>query len=288
MQSSTEGLTLAADTPVNLQLHTHLSDGTWTPEALLDHLKSAGFGLGAVTDHDRVDTVPELQRLAAEKGMPLLISTELTGSWKGELTDFLCYGFDPYNPALLALTHDVLRRQTENSRMVFDNLIKAGCTFPDGEAEIAAIVAKPSSQHLNELFGLLERHQYGTGTPSAGRLLGEAGFAWAMTDVEVIVDTVHQSSGLCLIAHPGRDDGFVTYTPELLDELRGLVPIDGLEVHYPKHKPEQTAAYLEYAQKHNLLMSSGSDSHRPSDEPVKYRAELSRSLLERLGVRVLN
>ena len=38
--------------------------------------------------------------------------------------------------------------------------------------------------------------------------------------------------------------------------------------------------YVEYAQKHGLLTSSGSDSHGPEKKPIKYRAELSRSLLE--------
>jgi 3',5'-nucleoside bisphosphate phosphatase len=44
--------------------------------------------------------------------------------------------------------------------------------------------------------------------------------------------------------------------------------------------------FVEYARQHDLLVSSGSDSHGPDKPPVKYRAELSRKLLERLGVRV--
>jgi 3',5'-nucleoside bisphosphate phosphatase len=71
-----------------------------------------------------------------------------------------------------------------------------------------------------------------------------------------------------------------------LDELRQEVPIDGLEVYYPAHTPEQIAMYLEYAHKHRLLTSSGSDSHGPDHKPIKYRAELSRSLLERVGVQI--
>ena len=44
--------------------------------------------------------------------------------------------------------------------------------------------------------------------------------------------------------------------------------------------------YLEYAQQHHLLISSGSDSHRPDKPPIKYRAELSRNLLERVGIQI--
>ena len=46
------------------------------------------------------------------------------------------------------------------------------------------------------------------------------------------------------------------------------------------------AMYLEYAHEHHLLTSSGSDSHGPDKKPIKYPAELSRNLLERVGIQV--
>jgi predicted metal-dependent phosphoesterase TrpH len=64
------------------------------------------------------------------------------------------------------------------------------------------------------------------------------------------------------------------------------VPIDGLEAYYPAHTAEQTAMYLEYVRKHRLLVSSGSDSHGLENKPIKYRAELSRDLLECVGIQV--
>jgi hypothetical protein len=105
-------------------------------------------------------------------------------------------------------------------------------------------------------------------------------------DLAAVVEAAHQSGAVCLIAHPGHKDGFVTYDVRMLDKLRQDIPIDGLEVYHPKHSAEQTAMYLEYAQKHNLLVSSGSDSHRPDKPPIKYRAELSRGLLERVGIQI--
>jgi hypothetical protein len=56
MSLSTTGLRLAADAAIDLLLHTAYSDGLWTPEALLDHLRRERFGLAAITDHDRADT----------------------------------------------------------------------------------------------------------------------------------------------------------------------------------------------------------------------------------------
>ncbi|HTK09276.1 MAG TPA: PHP domain-containing protein, partial [Ktedonobacteraceae bacterium] len=64
-------------------------------------------------------------------------------------------------------------------------------------------------------------------------------------------------------------------------------PLDGIEVYYPTHSPELVATYLAYAAQHNLLISAGSDSHGPPGRmPIKYRAELCRDLLERVGIAV--
>src|SRR5687767_3433273 len=119
MKRSFENLVLSPDAMVDLQLHTVYSDGKWTAEALLDYLIAEEFSLAAITDHDRVDTAVSLQQLANDKQFPLLVAVEISSMWKGDLTDFLCYGFDPQNNHLDALAKDVTHRQHENTRQVF-------------------------------------------------------------------------------------------------------------------------------------------------------------------------
>jgi 3',5'-nucleoside bisphosphate phosphatase len=289
---------LAADAAIDLQMHTLYSDGVWTPEALIDYLVSEQFGLAAITDHDRVDTVAALQQLGAEKHLPVLAAVEISASWRGEPTDLLCYGFDPAKNELGAVAQDVARRQTENTREVFENLQRKGVSFATSqesvekvggalsEPELVALLEEPSAQQPHALVALLKKHGYGTEAISPGQMITDAGFSWATIDIAAVVDAAHRSGAVCLIAHPGRGEGYVRYDVALLDQLRQDVPIDGFEVYYPAHTPEQIAMYLEYAQKYHLLTSSGSDSHGPDNKPIKYKAALSRSLLERLGIHV--
>lgn len=276
-------LVLAPDAAIDLQMHTIYSDGTWTPEQLIDYLVSERFGLAAITDHDRVDTVASLQQLATQKSLPLLAAVEISASWQGEPTDVLCYGFDPARNELRAVARDIARRQRENTREVCENLQKMGMSFLDAR-ELAALLEKPSAQQPHELVALLKKHGYGTGEPTAGKMITDAGFSWATCEIAAAVDAAHRSGAVCLIAHPGRGEGYIRFDVNLLDELRRDVPIDGFEVYYPAHTPEQIAMYREYAQKYGLLTSSGSDSHGPEKKPIKYRAELSRHLLERLSI----
>jgi predicted metal-dependent phosphoesterase TrpH len=284
MNLSTTGLSLAADSAIDLHLHTTDSDGRWTLEPLLDYLLREQFGLAAITDHDRADTVAAIQQLALDKHLPVLVAVEMTTTWKGEMTDLLCFGFDPNQNALNDLAQDLLRRQQENTREVYENLQRQGYALsPDA---LSAILAKPSSQQPHALVALLKEHGYGLAEPSAGKIVMVAGCTFATNDPAAVVEAAHRSGAVCLLAHPGREDGFMTYDVQLLDQLRQEVPIDGLEVYYPVHTPAQTAMYREYAQRHHLLTSAGSDSHGPDKPPIKYRAELSRGLLEQVDIQI--
>lgn len=285
MNLSTTGLILAADSAIDLHLHTTYSDGRWTLESLLDYLLHEQFSLAAITDHDRVETVAAIQQLALDKHLTMLVAVEMTTTWKGEMTDLLCFGFDPDHNALNDLAQDLLRRQQENTREVYENLQRQGYALsPDA---LPAILAKPSSQQPHALVALLKEHGYDLGEPSAGKIVLGAGCTFATNDPAAVVEAAHQSGAVCLLAHPGREDGFMTYDVQLLDQLRQEVPIDGLEVYYPVHTPAQTAMYRDYAQRHHLLTSAGSDSHGPDKPPIKYRAELSRDLLERVGAQIV-
>jgi len=278
---------LAADAAIDLQLHTTHSDGTWAPAQLIDYLLNEQFALAAITDHDRPDSVVSVLQLGAERGLHLLTAVEMSTSWRGEATDVLCYGFAADQPGwndLLSLAQSVVLRQNEITREVYEKLLRAGYEFPQEGEVLKAKAGEPLGS--NDLGLLLLHHGYSTGPGSIGRIMTDAGFYFAQNDIAVVVDAAHRSGALCLIAHPGRGGEFTRFDGGLLDELRGEVPIDGIEAYYPKHTPEQVAMYLDYARRHDLLVSSGSDSHGPEKAPIKYRAELSRQLLERLGIRV--
>ncbi|MDQ2717113.1 MAG: PHP domain-containing protein [Chloroflexota bacterium] len=285
MNSLTPRLVLEADAAIDLQMHTTSSDGTWTPEQLIDYLVSEDFGLAAITDHDRVDTAATLQQLAVQKQLPLLTAVEMSTSWKGELTDVLCYGFEPEHNALQDLAQDIAHRQRENTREVYEKLQKMGYTFLSPH-ELMTLLEKPSAQQPHELVTLLQKPGYGLDVESSWKLVEDAGFFFATNDIAAVVDAAHRSGAVRLIAHPGRGEWFTCYDVPLLDELRQEVPIDGFELYYPAHTPEQIALYQAYAKAHHLLTSSGSDSHGPEKKPIKYQAELSRNLLERLGIQI--
>ncbi len=284
--SLTTGLTLTPDAPIDLHMHTTNSDGRWPAQQLIDHLATEGFHLVAVTDHDFVDKVREIQELAAQKQLPVLAGVEMSTEWNGRMGHVLCYGFDPNQNYLLPLTRKIVQLQLENTYEVNAELRRQGYDFPRQEE----ILKNNNGQLRRPLDNatLLHEHGYASNLQDALQIITKAGFRSIKADMAETVDATHRSGGVSLIAHPGRRErGFTFYDPSLLDQLRTDVPIDGIEVYHPSHGQEMILAYLEYVSKHDLLMSTGSDSHcNPSRMPIKHRAEISRRLLERVGITV--
>jgi 3',5'-nucleoside bisphosphate phosphatase len=283
----TEQLTLAPDAAIDLHMHTTYSDGRLTDVELIDYLVSEGFDLVAVTDHDRVDMVGHIQGLAAEKGLPVLPGVEMSTEWRGKMGDLLCYGFDPQENYLTEMTAQITRRQQEMTLAVYEELVRKGYEFPRREELLAESGGLPVRTPNNIL--LLREHGYIKHWHEAIKIMREAGFHEIKVDMAETVEAAHRSGAVCLIAHPGRrEPGFTFYEPALLDQLRFEVPIDGIEVYHPSHSSQMTETYLDYARKHSLLMSTGSDSHGFQPRmPKKHRAELSRELLERVGIQIV-
>jgi predicted metal-dependent phosphoesterase TrpH len=281
-------ITLRPDAAVDLHMHTNYSDGRWPAQQLVDYLAEQGFDLVAVTDHDRVDKVAEIQALGAEKDLPILAGVEMSTRWQGKIAHLLCYGFDPANNVLGELTEKVVRLQLENTYEVNAELRKRGYDFPRQEellAENGGKLRRPADNAY-----LLMEHKYAPDWQMALNMIREAGFRSILADLGEAVEAAHKSRAICIHAHPGRGDGeFTKYSTEMLDQLRADIPIDGIEVYHPYHNEQAREMYQEYVDKHNLLFSTGSDSHSVANRmPIKYRAETSRALLERLGVQIVD
>ena len=75
------------------------------------------------------------------------------------------------------------------------------------------------------------------------------------------IDAILGAGGIPVLAHPG----LLEYeSDQQLDELIGQLKrmgIQGVEVYYPRHNADQTRLFSELAQRHNLLMTGGTDFH---------------------------
>jgi len=80
---------------------------------------------------------------------------------------------------------------------------------------------------------------------------------------------IRNAGGKLVHAHPNDPNGtsLVSITPDLDEQTRIIEEymldyIDGVECWHSRHDAKTTAHYIEFARKHGLIMTGGSDCHQ--------------------------
>jgi predicted metal-dependent phosphoesterase TrpH len=278
---------LAPDDIVDLHMHTYASDGRWTPEELTAHLGEAGFKVVALADHDTLRSVPEMRQRTRAAGIEFIPAVEMTTHWETGQVHLLVYGIDltaPDSAQFAAL----LQRQEDNLR---DTAQRAIDLIEHNGRRILSLASVQGDLPLrpHHVFTAMIRDGHATGLKQAHdivRALGEP----VVVDVPLdeTVAAAHAAGALAIVAHPGRDEGIGVLDDEKLDRMLATIPIDGVEAHYRSYTDADTERYRNWAARHGLLVSAGSDSHWPN-HPVNPRPHPARwiaALLARLGYAV--
>ena len=250
----------------DLHTHTNFSDGSFSPEMLVAEAKKIGLHYLSITDHDTVDGVRHLYEngLYPVRGVNIIPGVELSANHPERDIHIVGYNIDIYNEALLEMIDKIIEARWERFSEIIkilqakkygireaDVLKTSGTSRSIGRAHIARTLVKIGAfKNVREAF----EKMLGKGCPAyVPRYLPE---------VEEVIDTIHQAGGKAVLAHPKLvgDDA-------LVEELCGKV--DGLEVYYPCHKPEDTQHYFLLANKYNLMVAGGSDFHGTASRFVK-------------------
>jgi len=85
----------------DLHLHTLFSDGTFTPEELVERASKLGFAAIALTDHDTVEGCERAAAACAAAQMEFVPGTELTAEHEDTEVHILAYLVDTQNQTLL-------------------------------------------------------------------------------------------------------------------------------------------------------------------------------------------
>lgn len=246
--------------PADLHCHTRLSDGSLGIEDLILLASRSGVDTLAITDHDCQAGTVRGKIIGKRHGIEVVPGVELS-SYDPDADkniSILCYLADNPNRLEGLCRKNSLARRKASQLMV----VKASQRYPIN-SELVLKCASGSTniykQHImhalmecgytTEFYGDLHDELFDP--KSENNILVQPKYP---TPKEVI-DAIHEAGGVAIVAHPGRTD--------VLDLLDKLVEdgLDGIEVWTPENTEEETEAYFDYAKKHNLLMTGGSDFH---------------------------
>jgi hypothetical protein len=246
----------------DLHLHTHFSDGTWSPRELVGRALARGLAAIAVTDHDTVGGV--LPAIEAARGTALRVLAGVEISTLEGSTDLhlLGYGLDPADPRVHAAFERFRDARYARGEEMVKKLQQMGVGISMEEVRAAAgegTIGRPHVAAALKARGFVE-----TANEAFRRFIGYDGPAYvpkfklgAAEGVRLLLEV----GAVPVFAHPAT-----TRRDELIPELaaEGLL---GLEVVHSRHSPATEEHYRMMADRLGLVATGGSDSHGGRDTP---------------------
>lgn len=252
----------------DLHLHSRASDGALSPAELAAAVTGAGLKTVALTDHDSVGGVAEMQTAlaaleAAGRPVPRLIpGVELSVDGCGRELHLLGY-FMSGNPGALQadLAAYLATRQARNRRMC-EQLQALGYDITMSELLRAAGGHQAGRPHAAQL--LCQKGYFSSVRAVFDALLAEGRPGYVprrRPPVEAAIASVRRAGGIPVLAHPALY-GWTKDSADLTAKLAGLqaVGLAGVEVIHGE-TARADSAVIAAAQALGLLRTVGSDFH---------------------------
>lgn len=252
---------------IDLHIHSTASDGTLSPSEILSLAEKLNLGAIAITDHDTIDGSKGAVALGIPSTVQFLTGVEISAS---PPTSFPCsgsfhilgYSIRLDDPALNRML-DLLQqaRRNRNPRII-ERLNSLGIDLT-----------------LREILDEVGECQLGR--PHIARLMVKKGFVKSIDEAfdkylakgkQAYVDKYHVycanaietilgAGGIPVLSHPAllkpENDASIEDIVVMLKAM-GLM---GIEAYYPEHSLELTAHYVKIANRHDLLITGGTDFH---------------------------
>lgn len=270
---------------IDLQIHTKTgSDGMLPVEEVFKEAKRRNIDFLSITDHDSIVAQARAIELAKQYGISYITGVELNVTFeylseegkasKSHSLDFLGYQFDIENQELKDKLRLMREHREARARKILEKLnaefdkqgierftekdldnIQATVDGAFGRPHIANYlvkkgIVKDKQEAFDKYLVKYDVPKYPLSLAEASKLIGNAG-------------------GRLVFAHPNDPNGtsLVTITRDLIEQTKIIEShmlnyIDGVECWHIRHDKKTIAHYLDFAKKHKLLVTGGSDCHQ--------------------------
>lgn len=281
----------------DLHTHTKNSDGTLSNEELVQHAVKNGLKGLAVTDHQSFSEQKNIKRLAESSGLEYITGIELKTTIQQSLDkhgflgllatmEILVYGLNEGCPELAALQgmidqHMLLKKEYYD--MIRKELLKYDYSEIEGSAIKGQIIVtkeetaagkkegKTISQIVQDRTGVTHtamKNFYVCTIQS--KVYAELNDPFMSLDTKEAIAKARKWGKLVVLAHPLTESRkalapfYEKAMPELVE-----AGLQGIEFDYPEHTEEDKKLIQKFANRHNLILTGGSDFHTPDDKLYK-------------------
>lgn len=249
----------------DLHSHSIASDGALSPTELVKRAHEKGVTVLALTDHDTTNGLAEAQQAAAGLGMRLINGIELSASHLNQCLHIVGLNIDPNNPALSEGIAQQQKIRDLRAKQIAEKLEKKKIF---GAYEFVTQAAGNGEITRSHFADFLLTHQHVTTQQEAfDRYLSKGKPAFVPTvwaSLEETVAWIKAAGGVAVVAHPLRYKLSVKWMNRALAVFKQAGG-QGIEVVTGRASLDEIRISQQFAEKHQLYASAGSDFHAPDN-----------------------
>jgi len=252
---------------IDLHIHSTASDGSFSPAEILALAQELKLGAIAITDHDTVNGSKEALSIGIPSSLKFLTGVEISASPPPSFSysaslHILGYSINVDDPLLnktLAIVQEA--RKTRNPGIVA-RLNSMGVALSMDELLNEAGGGQLGRPHIAKL--MVKKGYVGSIKEAFDKYLGKGKPAYLdkyRIDCSKAIEVILGAGGIPVIAHP------YLLNPRNVADLEDFIIIlkkmglKGIEVYYPEHSPHVTSQFEDMANRHELLITGGTDFH---------------------------
>ena len=255
---------------IDLQMHSHYSDGSKSPSDLVKFLVTKKIVVAALTDHNTIHGQYEFQAAAKKYNIKTINGVELYIIHKRRQLHLLGYNIDINNAEL----HDMLRETQAKRKKLIERLVpklkRAGLMLniselfaqPATYIGVANVVRTLEKENKNKrvIQRALKKKEYDFF--EVYNKFFSAGAPCHLPEIALQADTaihlIKRARGVAVLSHPGWH---LTFSEDgVIGELK-KIGMAGIECFSSHHNWDQAAHYQMVARRYNLIITGGSDYH---------------------------
>ncbi|MDL1964359.1 MAG: PHP domain-containing protein, partial [Deltaproteobacteria bacterium] len=252
---------------IDLHIHSTASDGSFSPAEILALAQELKLGAIAITDHDTVNGSKEALSIGIPSSLKFLTGVEISASPPPSFSysaslHILGYSINVDDPLLnktLAIVQEA--RKTRNPGIVA-RLNSMGVALSMDELLNEAGGGQLGRPHIAKL--MVKKGYVGSIKEAFDKYLGKGKPAYLdkyRIDCSKAIEVILGAGGIPVIAHPYLlNPGNVADLEDFIIILKKM-GLKGIEVYYPEHSPHVTSQFEDMANRHELLITGGTDFH---------------------------
>lgn len=245
----------------DLHAHSVFSDGTYTPEEIIDTAIASGLSAIALTDHNTVDGLPDFIAAAHNKNIEIVLGCEFSVDYNGKELHMLGLFIKPeYFGQITEMMQKLMSLKELSNIDLINSLLAAGLDLDYEEMKSSAPTGRINRAHIAE--AMHKRGYVSSIAEAFETYLSKSGGYYKeppRPTVFEIIDFIRSIGAVSVLAHP-----FLNLSKEELEHFlpeakeRGL---RGMECYYSLYDESTTRLSLQIAEDFGLLQSGGSDFH---------------------------